>query len=434
MRQLSERIGTFWNDERGATAILAAPMMLVLLGMAALAVDTAQAYTTKSQLLTTAEAAAAAAVSTLPDRSAARSMAMSYARQNFKGSSPGDVVTASDIQIGHWNKSTKTFAPRADSEPANAVRITASRLQSRGNGLPTIFGNVLGVSLFDLSVSVVAMRYDGQPCINALAPSGIGVKINSNAAINTSNCPIHVHSAANDALSVDANASVTAEAICVKGSYVLRSKATAQPDPEISCPSPAQDPFVNVPPPSFGSSCTTIPAIENKTLTLNPGVYCGLTIKGNSTVTFSPGEYIIKDGRFTIESNANVIGDGVLFYLTGTQALLDFRSNVTINFTAPTEGPRAGIVFFQDSSYGGQHEFNSNVTAMINGAMYFPSGTLNLNSNSSIDTTSACLMIVSYRVNLDSNVLIESNSNVQSTTDSSFCPAPSNTRRSRIVS
>jgi hypothetical protein len=107
---------------------------------------------------------------------------------------------------------------------------------------------------------------------------------------------------------------------------------------------------------------------------------------------------------------------------------------VSISFSAPSAGPRAGIVFFQDKAYSGQHDFNSNVTAMINGAVYFPNGTLNLNSNSSIDTTSACLMIVTYRVNLDSNVLIESNSNVQSTTDSSLCPVPSNTRRSRIVS
>jgi Flp pilus assembly protein TadG len=435
MMQFCELIRTFKRDERGGTAILVAPIMIVIAGMAALVLDTAQAYTLKEQLLTTAEAAAAAAVSTLPDRSSAHEMALNYAKLNVRGSDPEKVVTANDVQIGYWNKSLRTFTPKSASEPANAVRITASRVQAKGNALPTFFGNVLGMHLFDVSVTVVAMRYDGQPCINALAPDGIGVKVNSNAAINTSNCPIHIHSAANDALSVDANASVTAQEICIKGGYQLMSKATAQPVPETSCPAPAQDPFANVVPPSFGAHCDyTNTDLDGKTVTLNPGVYCGgLTVRGKSMVTFNPGEYIIKDGLFTIDSNSTAVGNGVMFYLTGSTAVLDFESNVTVNFTARSDGPRAGIVFFQDRAYGGVHTFNSNVNAIINGTVYFPKATLDLNSNSQIDTASSCLMIVTYRVNLDSNVAIESNSNVQSTTDSSLCPAPSNTRRSRIV-
>lgn len=435
MTKFHELIRTFTRDERGATAILVAPIMVVIAGMAALVLDTAQAYTLKGQLLTTAEAAAAAAVSTLPDRASARNMALTYSKMNVKGSNPENVVTASEVEIGFWNKTARAFTARGDTEPVNAVRITASRLRSKGNALSSLLDDVFGLHLFDVSVTVVAMRYDGQPCINALAPDGIGVKVNSNAAINTSNCPIHIHSAANDALSVDANASVTAQEICIKGSYQLMSKATAQPVPETSCPAPAQDPFANVVPPSFGAHCDyTNTDLDGKTVTLNPGVYCGgLTVRGKSMITFNPGEYIIKDGLFTIDSNSTAVGNGVMFYLTGSAAVLDFESNVTVNFTAKSDGPRAGIVFFQDRAYGGVHTFNSNVNAIINGTVYFPKATLDLNSNSNIDTASSCLMIVTYRVNLDSNVAIESNSNVQSTTDSSLCPAPTNTRRSRIV-
>jgi hypothetical protein len=409
--------------------------MIAIAGMAALALETAQAHTLKVQLLTTAEAAAAAAVSTLPDRSSARNMALTYAKMNVKGSDPEAVVTASDVQIGYWDKTARTFTPRGDTEPVNAVRITASRLLAKGNPLSTLFDEIFGLRLFDVSVSVIAMRFDGQPCINALAPDGIGVKVNSKAAISTSNCPVHIHSTASDALSVDANASITAQDICIKGGYQLMSQATAQPVPDTSCPAPAQDPFANIVPPNFGAQCDyTNMDLDGKTVTLYPGVYCGgLTVRGKSMITFSPGEYIIKDGPFTIDSNSNATGDGVFFYLTGSTALLDFKSNVTVNFTAKSDGPRAGIVFFQDRAYGGVHGFNSNVNAIINGTVYFPKATLDLNSNSKIDTASSCLMIVTYRVNLDSNVTIESNSNVQSTTDSSLCPAPSNTRRSRIV-
>ncbi|MBM6583673.1 hypothetical protein ILT44_26075 [Microvirga sp. BT689] len=446
MMGFNELIRTFNRDERGATAILVAPMMIVIGGMAALVLDTAQAYTLKEELLTTAEAAAAAAVSTLPDRSTARNMALTYAKMNVKGAKPEDVVTASDVQIGYWDKSAKKFTPKSDTEPVNAVRITASRLQSKNNALPSFFGDVLGMHLFDVSVTVVAMRYDGQPCINALAPDGIGVKVNSKAAISTSNCPIHIHSGANDALRVDANASVTAEEICVKGGYSHGSTATANPSPETSCPSPAQDPFANIAPPSYGAHCDhTNFDVTDKTVTVYPGVYCGgLKVRGKSYVTFSPGEYIVKDGPFVIDIDkgatkhgasdpANVKGNGVFFYLTGSGAVLDFRNNAFINFTAMTDGPRAGVVFFQDRAYGGTHEFNSNVDAIINGAVYFPRALLDLNSNSTIDTASSCLMIVTYRINLDSNVTIDSSSNVQSATDSSLCPAPSNTRRSRIV-
>lgn len=434
MKGIGATLRSFVRDESGAMAMVVAPVTLVVFGMAALAVDTAQAFTTRAQLLTAAEAVAAASVSSLPDRQAARSMALAYAQSNARGA--GTVVASADVEIGYFNKSTRTFTPKGDTEPVNAVRITASRLQAKGNAVPTIFGSVLGLPLFDLSVSVIAMRYDGQPCINALAPDGIGVKVNSNAAINTSTCPVHVHSTANNALSVDSNASVTAESICVKGGYELRSNATAQPTPETSCPAAAADPFANVVPPSFGASCTyTNLDLDGRTVTLHPGVYCGgIRVRGKSLITFSAGDYIIKDGPFTIQSNSRAVGSNVHFYMTGAKALLNFESNVSVTFTANPSGPRAGIVFFQDRAFGGVHDINSNVTAIINGAVYFPKGTLNLDSNSTIDTESACLMIVANRVNLDSNVTIDSNSNVKSATDSSLCPAPEHTRRSRIVS
>lgn len=66
---------------------------------------------------------------------------------------------------------------------------------------------------------------------------------------------------------------------------------------------------------------------DNRTVTIDPGVYYGgISILNNSVVTFRPGIYVVKDGKFFVDSKAKVQGDGVGFYLTGNNATLHFTS------------------------------------------------------------------------------------------------------------
>jgi Flp pilus assembly protein TadG len=427
----------FKRNESGAAAIIAGPALISMLGITAVSVDTMNAFTAKEQLLTTAQAAASAAASAMPNKSMAVDAALAYAESNLKGAPSGTVVTSDDIQFGYWDKQSQTFTPKSFGEAANAIRVTASRTSSKGNAVPTIFGQVIGIgTLGDLSVTATATRFDGLPCINALAETGTGLQIGANAKIEMSNCPVHVQSTSTEALQTRTEAQITAEEVCLNGNYVRRDNSVIQPAPGVGCASVTPDPFVELPPPpSSGDEClfTNKPPINGEALDLiQNAVYCGgINVTGGSNVTLPPGVYTMRGGKLTVDAGSTLKGEGVTIYLTDN-AVLDFKSGANIQLTAPSEGSHAGILFFQDRNYGGQHVIDSGVNAALDGAIYLPKGTLSVSSSSVLTAAPSCLMIVANRINIDAAVGTESSSSVTAQ-DSSLCPLPPHTPRSRVV-
>jgi Flp pilus assembly protein TadG len=424
-------VRSFLNDERGVTAVLVGPMLLVIGGMAALALDGVYAYTTHEKLRTTAEAAATAGVHVVHDAPEARRLAVLFAERNRPEGATGAIVENANVELGHWNTDTRTFtADPVDpgTQPLNAVRATASLTAGKGNPLRTWFGGV-GMSSIDISVSATAILQAGTICVVALDKTGSkAIELDSNAKIDSPQCQIHSSSTAQDALYASSNAKIKASKVCVEGGYKTNSNASIQPTPNTLCDAVA-DPFADVPAPTVGGCTYNNKTYDNKTVTLQPGVYCGgLTIMGNSDVTFAPGEYVIKDGKFSADSNTKLSGQEVAFYLTGASALLHFNSNTQLSFTSPQTGPLRGFIFFQDRNFGGTHQVDSNVTAKLDGAIYFPKATLESKSNATWGTDSSCLMVVTHRMHFNSN------SGIEMKADYSKCPwMQDNMKRSRIV-
>ncbi|WP_201840842.1 hypothetical protein [Microvirga zambiensis] len=119
-------------------------------------------------------------------------------------------------------------------------------------------------------------------------------------------------------------------------------------------------------------------------------------------------------------------------YLTGSGTVLDFKAGANIELTAPTWGSHAGILFFQDRNFGGQHNFAAGVNATLDGALYFPKGTLNISGNTNVSATSNCLMIVADRINIDTTATSDSSSTLTAP-NTSLCPLSPTTQRSRVV-
>ncbi len=158
---------------------------------------------------------------------------------------------------------------------------------------------------------------------------------------------------------------------------------------------------------------------DDEVTTLLPGVYCGgIEIKNNSDITFSDGIYVIKDGKFFIDSNTTAQGTEVAFFLTGTDAVINFNSNTVIDFSAPSSGPMKGVIFFQDRDYGGTHLWDSNNASEFDGVIYLPNGDIEFNSNSSTFASpgSGCTILIAYRIVFDSN------SGLELDADFSQCP------------
>jgi len=209
---------------------------------------------------------------------------------------------------------------------------------------------------------------------------------------------------AGQAITVRSNSTVTAEAISITGGFG-GSSSRFTPFPETGAP-PAGDPLAHIPAPEVGGCSYTNRRFKNTDATIGPGVYCGgLDIDGNARITLEPGVYVMKDGPLRLDSNSELAGVGVGFYLTGDDAVLDFNSNVMIDLKAPLSGPLAGLVFFEDRDAPllRTHRLDSNNATRLEGTLYLSRGLLSMASNTSIAANSAFTSIIVQRVELNSN-------------------------------
>jgi Putative Flp pilus-assembly TadE/G-like len=134
------------KNERGQAIVLMVLSLVVLIGMAALAIDVGSWYRTKRRLQGTADAAALAGAQQLPKSpGAARTMAMDYADKN------GGDVSASDIQIA------ATFNDN------DTIRVKAKRTDAG------VFSGVLGITSSDIDASAAA-RVDTPQSVRWVAP------------------------------------------------------------------------------------------------------------------------------------------------------------------------------------------------------------------------------------------------------------------------
>ncbi len=110
----------------------------------------------RSHLQRTADAAALAGISQLPDEAAARTEALQYADLNMASADHGTVLASSDVVAGNWDGGTRTFTPAGT--PVNALRVIAKRSQDNGNAAPTFFARILGFDSVDIVTSAISAR------------------------------------------------------------------------------------------------------------------------------------------------------------------------------------------------------------------------------------------------------------------------------------
>ncbi len=395
----------FRGDEQGSFAVWTALSITTLFAVGALGIDMNYMYTTKAQLQNTADAAAMAAVKLLPDEEAALSDALNFVELNMSAAHHGSVVKASEVEFGSWDKETRTFS--IGGTLVNSVRVIAQRSAANNNAAPTFFANFLGKSSADISVDAIALRKDVNPCILALDPStDRAVEVNSNAQISANDCDIHVKSNSSIALYTDSNAlvAVTAGEICVQGDYVSQSSSDIDPNPITGCDDTIDDPMAGLPEPAFNEICDYDSyEVDNETVTLDPGIYCGgLVIKNNSNVTLNPGIYHIRDTAFLVDSNSNLSGTGVLIYLANG-AYINFASNTTVNLTAASSGEYTGVVIFAEPGNDLTHILDSNNSSNYGGLIYLPGDKFVANSNTQVANGQSFTYLIAKTFYIDSN-------------------------------
>jgi hypothetical protein len=133
------------------------------------------------------------------------------------------------------------------------------------------------------------------------------------------------------------------------------------------------DPPAYLQAPAIGSCNATYPSGFNKSSgawTLSAGTYCGgITVSGSARLTLNLGTYVLKGGGLNLAGNAVLTGTGgVTFYNTGTSStykpITMTNDSGSVNLAAPTTGPLAGILFFQDRA------IISTAVNLIGGALF----------------------------------------------------------------
>jgi hypothetical protein len=156
------------------------------------------------------------------------------------------------------------------------------------------------------------------------------------------------------ALTVALFSSITAQKVKVVGGF-LGLLGTVTPTP-VHAPA-TLDPFAGTTVPPI-SSCDHTNLVITGPVTLSPGVYCGgLTVNGGGNVTLNPGTYYMDGGGLvggfglSVLLGGKVTGTGVTIVLTSSSPLINLPGLSllgTINLTAPSSGPYAGLVVFED--------------------------------------------------------------------------------------
>jgi Flp pilus assembly protein TadG len=138
-------------------------MMLLYIGIAlptlsllvSLAVDFGRVQVAKEELHRAADAAALDAAQGVSDGTWLSKAQTAAADNPVDGQTY--TLAAGDVTLGNWTSPTFT----AGGSPQNAVKVSAHKTAAGGNGIPLLFGSLLGESMCDVHATAIAVSLPG---------------------------------------------------------------------------------------------------------------------------------------------------------------------------------------------------------------------------------------------------------------------------------
>jgi Putative Flp pilus-assembly TadE/G-like len=341
-------------------------------------------------------------------QSAADSAALAGAAQSKFG--PSGVVAAGkqDSKLNGYedgvNGATVTVNPPPLTGPnagkAGYVEVFVQATQ------PTFFMKIFGINSTTVKTRAVAQLTGGgtKGCLYTLGRGGSdGITTNGTAKIEAPNCGI----IDNANMTQNGNSGeINAASIGVAGTASGKNLIPAAVQGIV----PAADPLGYLNPPAVPAciggnyNFSGNPKKGDPPIVLNPGNYCtGISLAGGKNVQFNSGTYVISGGGMSFNGNGTVTGSNVTFYFTATGGSVTIGGNQLVQFTAPTSGTYAGILFFQNSANATGATLNGANNSKFEGALYFPAASLTINGNAG--STSANMIVVVKSVTLNGATL-----------------------------
>lgn len=149
----------FVTGEEGGITALSLQIFMACLVLGGLAVDFGNGVAAKTQLQVAADAAAHAAIYTreLHTPAEAKSVALEITAVNMPNGKYGAVLTEGDIRFGRWDRDTEVFT--VDPNSRDAVKVSATRYTSKGNGVSTYLLGLIGFNAWDVASQSVFETY-----------------------------------------------------------------------------------------------------------------------------------------------------------------------------------------------------------------------------------------------------------------------------------
>jgi Flp pilus assembly protein TadG len=358
-------IVSFKSDQRGSVAIIFGVSILAIVGVAALAVDFARAYSEKSALQRATDAAALAGASLQ------------------EGDTERRITIATAQFVANYKSKTGSSATPVVEISGNRVLVSASAR------VPMTLARVIGFETMDVPAVSEANTGQGQvarACMLALNRSAIqGLDLDGTARLIADNCWVWSNAETAESIKAIGSSRGVAAGFCAVGG--AWNPDLFSPAPKINCPAIA-DPFANLAAPPVGGCTATGLVLQAGTHTLTPGTYCGgIRITTGANVTLQAGIYTIVDGKLEVGSGAAMSGAEVAFYFTGTRTDvlvgLDIQGGASAVFSAPTGGDLAGFVFVQDRNTlpGAISTIIGGGRLKIDGMLYMPTWIVRVQGN-----------------------------------------------------
>lgn len=398
-RSLARR---FADDRSGASAVLVGLSIIGLLGFIGLGSEVGKWYVSERTMQGAADAAAYGAALAGSDSTIytpeAKAIAASY---GYVDQTAGVTVSVNS-------------PPLAGNYTANnsAVEVVIRQPQTRA------FSTFFLAANPTFAARAVALRGLGPDCVLALnGQASADAFANGTTDVNLIKCGLAVNSNSPSALDIVGSAQITADSASIVGG-VAGNGTLNTVNGTFTGASAVPDPYQNVAIPDYlPLPCTPLPN-NGQTIdasTINGGIvrFCGsLSLSGHETVTLENGIFILDGGSLSVNnSTLNLINATIVLTSSNgsNYGTVSVHGGATVNATAPTTGPMAGIAFYQDRNApaGAGNDFSGGTTQNIQGAIYFPNQIVNFAGGT--QTGSGCTQIVAGEVDFKGNANLESN-------------------------
>lgn len=382
----------YGNEDGQAAMVVVVFIGLFLLGFLAVGIDVGYMFHEKRMAQAAADAAAVAAAEEASAGYTSNEQSVANAMAKTNGFDPGASINPATVTL-------KTPTTGNYSGSSSYIEADVSK------PIPTFF---LGVFDRRATMTIGARAVAGggltsPTCICLEAPTGNGLGMSNNAALNATACGVTVDSSSNNAVSVVGSATLNSLSLGTvsnswdNGNNINNNGEITPSTKVIQGITTACQPIVAAPTLPTGLPCYANPingwtAANNYTgaftlplagETTSNGVVCytSLDTSQSSSVTFSPGYTYYIQGNFNTGGGSPITGSGIELYVGGT---VNIANGVTAKLSAPTVNGVPQTLFYVA---GNTVTVQGGSSSSISGLVYAPNANVTLNNGTGTTLT-----------------------------------------------